>query len=73
MLLIIILSMWNMSKIFTTSKGEHFCVKILSDNSPLGPQFSKYWKLKNAKLSFSVWGLSLYTTEINFNNKWIVI
>ena len=52
MLLIIILSIWDVSKVCTlyppksTRKSTSFYVKILSYNSPLAPQFSNienYW------------------------------
>ena len=74
MLLIIILSIWNVSKVCTlcppksTRKSTSFYVKILSYNSPLAPQFSKYRKLlvtSHIKLDFGEGGLRFYTPVIN--------
>ena len=74
MLLITILSMRNVSKVCTlrppksSRKRTSFCVKILSDNSPFGPQFPKYRKIMltfHTKLSFCAGRSKLYIPVIN--------
>ena len=74
MLLITILPMRNVNKVCTlwplkgSRKSASFCVKILSDKSPMCPQFSKYWKImltSYIKLSFGAGGLRLCTPVIN--------
>ena len=66
--------MWNVSKVCTpwpprsSRKSISSCVKILSDNSSLGPEFPKNRKImltSHTKLSAGAEGLRLYTPAIN--------
>ena len=73
--------MWNVSKVCTlwhpksSRKGASFCVKILSDNSPLGPVFKI--SINNAHIPYKAefWSsmLDIIRPRDKFNNKWMVI